>query len=69
MENKKTRRSLGSPAFSYGFSAAAAAEDDQQSDNDQPDPVVVKQVAKAVIHKNKVLPIRVMSKGDSPSIS
>lgn len=43
---------LPQPLSGFPILTAAAAEDQQQCDDNQPDPVVVKQIAKTVIHKN-----------------
>ena len=42
-------------AFGELAAASAATENDQQSDNDQPDPVIVKQIAQTVIHTKILL--------------
>ena len=47
---KKTAvQTHGSPFLGDGFSVAAAGEEDDGKD-DEPDPVVVEQIAEAVIH-------------------
>ena len=51
------------------FFLAAAAEDQNQGNDDQPDPVIVKKIAQAVIHKNEVLPIIMIVRERIPSIA
>ena len=55
---RKKERGSREGFLSLFIGSTAAAEDNQQSDDNDPDPIVVKQIAKTVIH-SKVLPRKV----------